>query len=343
MSGSLSMPTTEQTLAVLLSALKDRYGAGVRLEDWSWRVLSERQCRRVVRYDLRVRTEGAFVVEPQQWVGKFYDREETARNVAVVLHALASGDCATRGDVILPRVIAYHGPFCLLLLTCEPGEPVLSKLPGHGEAILAAIGRALAALHATPITLERVSPPADILADLRARIIDLCHRLPGESAFLRHALAVLERQAPGPPPVPSLLHGDFGPAQLLWHESRLAILDFDKCTLGDPALDLGNLLAQLRRRALMDPDATPPFDSARVNVLDAYQRWSSPQPGLAERAAWYEQIVLLRKIDFLSRQAAAEQQDQALRLLRLLATQAEGIAGSGPASRNRRPISERPA
>ena len=37
----------------------------------------------------------------------------------------------------------------------------------------------------------------------------------------------------------------FGPANLLWRAGQIVVLDFDKCALGDPAQDLGNLLCHV--------------------------------------------------------------------------------------------------
>src|SRR2546427_8336594 len=84
------------------------------------------------------------------------------------------------------------------------------------------------------------------------------------------------------------LHGDFGTANLLWRPGRLVVLDFDRCTRGDPALDLGYLLTQLRRVTLRKPGKLPEFASLHSAILDGYQRWTPPDPTLSRRGAWYE-------------------------------------------------------
>src|SRR5439155_16346977 len=103
-------------------------------------------------------------------------------------------------------------------------------------------------------------------------------------------------------------HGDLGPSQLLWQTGRIVLLDFDRCARGDPALDLGNLLTQLRRLTLRRPGKLPDFDSLRTGILDAYRRWSPADPGLRERVAWYEQVTLLRKIHFLATNTTRHQE-----------------------------------
>src|SRR5206468_6262372 len=102
----------------------------------------------------------------------------------------------------------------------------------------------------------------------------------------------------------------------------------DQCTWGDPALDLGTLLAQLRRVALRKPGKLPDPGRMRAEMFDAYQRWSEPDPGLAGRVAWYELSALLRKIHTLTfdttrrpeTEVLAKRQAEALHLLQCLDT-----------------------
>ena len=138
---------------------------------------------------------------------------------------------------------------------------------------------------------------------MRKKVAQLCARFPSQGDLLRGTLNQLEREAPAGRAPLSFLHGDLGPVQLLWSSKgggRLVVLDFDKCARGDPALDLGNLLTQLRRLTLRKPGKLGDFAALRQGLIEAYQRWSPPDPGLTERVAWYEQMTLLRKIRFLA-------------------------------------------
>ena len=313
-----TLPTLDsgETPTMLTAALRELHGPDARLEGWSADFrFTEHGKQRVVRYDLQARVAGAPDVHRDQWVGKFYDRDEDARRVAAVLGALALGDWCARGEMRVPRVIAYHDPRHQLLLSYEQGEPVSSAIAHDTGAVLAAMGRALAALHAARIPLDTITTPAAVLRDLQARIEDLCGRLPDEATALRRVWTELEREAPPLPVAPSFVHGDFGPANLLWSSRQIVVLDFDKCARGDPALDLGNLLAQLRRMTVRKPDRLRDFASARERVLDAYQAWSAPDPGLDRRVAWYERATLLRKIHGLVCKTARHA--EAFRLLRL--------------------------
>jgi aminoglycoside phosphotransferase (APT) family kinase protein len=248
-----------------------------------------------------------------QWVGKYYERDDDARRVATVLRELAASDCYARGDLVIPSLRAYHAPLRLLLLGYEPGTSVTAALARDHAVVLSAIGRALAALHGATATLARTAAAAAVLESVRQRVADLCARYHGEAVALRQMLTRLERRIPGDPPAPSFLHGDLGPVQLLWQAGRIVFLDFDRCTHGDPALDLGNLLTQLRRLTLRKPGKLPDFATLRRGLLDAYQLWSPTDPDLTERVAWYEQVMLLRKIDFLASDTTRHREAEALR------------------------------
>jgi len=141
-------------------------------------------------------------------------------------------------------------------------------------------------------------------------------------------LTRLEQEVPPASAAPSFLHGDFGTANLLWRPGRLVVLDFDRCTRGDPAADLGYLLTQLRRVTVRKPGKLPEFASLRNAILDAYRRWSPPDRALGRRVAWYERATLVSKIHVLAfdltrhpeADARRQRQVEAVELLQCLAS-----------------------
>jgi len=314
----------EAVQAALSGALREVYGTGACLVGWDAAPLSQRGRHRVVRYDLQARVAGLPDVQHYQCVGKFYERDEEARRVAIALRALGAATGRAGHGVITPRVLAHCAPLRLLLLTYEPGQSVIAAIGQNGGVVLPAMGRALAALHALPVATGAISSPAALTGDVQRRVDDLCARFPGEAPALRHTLSDLLRRVPAAPAAPSFLHGDLGPAQLRWRSGDVVFLDFDACTRGDRAFDLGNLLTQLRRLTLRKPGKLPPFAGVRRDLLDAYQRSSPDDPGLVHRIAWYERAVLVRKIHCLAfdttRHTAADairqRQQEAISLLR---------------------------
>jgi aminoglycoside phosphotransferase len=338
MSDSTSGPTSDEIHATLTDAMRAVYGAGARLERWDERVLAERRGRRVVRYALDVRADASETNDQAdharhvEWIGKFYPAEpETPGRVARVLAALEAAGFGERSGMTLPHAVRYIPAHDLLLLTYVPGDQVLrlralSLFDRDYAALLERIGRGLAALHGMPVTTERVKTTAGIVAGLWRRASDLCTAFPAEAARIQRIFAAIEQTVPPDLAHPALLHGDFGGSQLVWDSGRLGLIDFDKCALGDPALDLANFVVQLRRRALLDVPDAPPVATLRGPLLDAYQRHGADPAalvGLAERVAWHERAVLLKKIHYLARHAKHERRGQALPLLGLLAALAE--------------------
>ena len=337
-------PDADEIRAVLTDATRAHYGAGARLERWDERVLAERRGRRVLRYELDVRADvGAGEANDQAdhalhvaWIGKFYPAEpETPGRVARVLSALEAARFTERSEIILPRVVGYVPAHHLLLLTYVPGEQVLrlralSLFDRDYAALLERIARGLAALHGVaPVTTERVKTTAGIVAGLRRRADELCADFPAEAARIQRIFAEIEQTAPPDLARPALLHGDFGGSQLVWDGARLGLIDFDKCALGNPALDLANFVVQLRRRALLDVPDAPPVETLRELLLDAYQRHGADPAalsGLSAHVAWHERAVLLKKIHYLARHAKHERRGQSLPLLDLLAALAEPSA-----------------
>ena len=287
----------EETYAVLTQALREVHGTDVHLEAWtSDAQFTEHGKKRVVRYDLEVRMAGLPQPQCYSWVGKYYEDEEKALLVASVLRIIGGSDAARAAGLVVPTVLPYHPPSHLLFLTYEYGESVATAISRETGIILATMGRALAALHGMRITPPTTTSPETVLVDLRPKVEELSSWLPGEGSRLRRAFAQLEDQTPRPASPTSFVHNDFGPANLLWRAGELVVLDFDRCTRGDPALDLGNFLVQLRRSSIRHPERLINFALARRALLEEYGRWCSSDHILEDRVAWYERAIVLRKI-----------------------------------------------
>src|SRR2546427_2880766 len=330
----------EDTWAVLRGVLRDVCGTDANLE----RLTSDAQFtehgkQRVVRYDLEARVAELPHIQRYQWVGKYYERGDDALRVAAVLRGIGASEGSRGAGLTVPTVLAYHAPLHLLLLTYESGEPVSSAIARDTGAILAAMGGALAALHAMPVYTPAIISPETLLADLRPRLEDLSAWRPCEAPGLRRAFAQIMDEAPRLPPHLSFVHGDFGPANLLWRGGEIVVLDFDKCARGDPALDLGNLLVQLRRITIRKPWKLRDFGSVRPALLDAYRRRCTSDHSWENRVAWYECAILLRKVHRLLREArnkdpggSVERSAEADQLMRLFLKPSvqSGVAAGGP-------------
>jgi len=295
---TLASPELE---VALRATLGDVCGPAARLDAWTATSITRHGRRRVVHFELDAGFSGRSDPHRLDWVGKFYDEDVEARRVAGLLEGLARSDGWRRGAFVVPTLLGYYAPRHLVLMTYETGEELTPALARSGAVVLEAIARALAALHAVspPAALPCVTTPAVVLEQVRARVAAMCERVPEAGGVLRRAFARLEREPPVDPRAPVFLHGDFGPAQLLWRGDRVVIFDFDRATLGDPALDLGTVLTQFRRSTLRKPGRLGDFATLRATLIDAYARHAGREPGLADRVGWYERATLLRKIHSL--------------------------------------------
>jgi phosphotransferase family enzyme len=170
---------------------------------------------------------------------------------------------------------------------------VAPAVHGHPAAVedvdLEAAGSLLGVIH------RGVAPPEPAVtlageidaAERAAQHIDAL--LPPVGAALRRTLAAArecgERTAAQRA---VLVHGDFKLDHLLWDGGSVTVIDLDRARPGEPALDLGKMLADLRwRRA----GAPPAADAARDRLMRGYGPVGAH--GRA-RARLYEAVFLLK-------------------------------------------------
>jgi aminoglycoside phosphotransferase (APT) family kinase protein len=168
----------------------------------------------------------------------------------------------------------------------------LLSTPGGADA-MAALGAALRALHAA-------SPPPGVALHDVARELDVIARATAAVAPYAPALAVRARRAAAAierrltrlaPVVPVPVHRDLHDKQVLVDPGGgLGLLDFDTLALGDPALDLGNLLAHLELRALQARCSTADSKRLAAALLDGYRA----DRGVIARAASYADATRVR-------------------------------------------------
>jgi len=184
-------------------------------------------------------------------------------------------------------------------LACEGVEApsLFEVLTGNGaEETLTRVGTSLSRFHGADVAGTRTEgleplPPApsgwEWCAALRDRLALLRDRSGARAAQLAHDLL---RAAPSSG-ASGVVHGDLHDKQLLCAAS-ITYLDVDGVAVGDPAIDVGNLLAHLRLRRLQER-ARAPYDVLRETLVDAY-------PGMAQavfrRAAMFYEAASLARL-----------------------------------------------
>ena len=173
-----------------------------------------------------------------------------------------------------------------------------STPPDRLDEAVAAAARALSWLHArdVPAGLEARPLGSRFAARAAGWLADLERHAPGEAPDLASACRDLLCALPDLRADPlRVVHGEFRASQLIFcRPGRVVITDLDTACLGDPAFDVGCLMAFLRPPALWrgSADACAWFRAAREKFLDAY----GADDALRRRAALYEAVFVLKNV-----------------------------------------------
>jgi Ser/Thr protein kinase RdoA (MazF antagonist) len=167
---------------------------------------------------------------------------------AAYARAHTSGSAFRSRDVLaVSRLIRKIDRHYLLAFDWMPGRLLADELesPMLQVDVLTRVGRALAELHAQAARLLRRLPrvsPAERLIET-AESVAFLH--PESGIRARKMAALLADALVAHPAGQTAIHGDFYAKQVLLDEKKVAVIDLDEATIGDPASDLGNFLAHL--------------------------------------------------------------------------------------------------
>ena len=223
---------------------------------------------------------GAEVVHASQTVAEALSRSNAP-----------AGTARVAGHVPSHGLVLWHG---------DEGPPLSHVLVDQAvrtsvqQAHAGRAGAALRAVHdGTSTTRDgrhRSDPEAEA-ATTRRSLEHVAALAPGSAGALESLLSeTVARLTELPDETGHLLHGDYKCDNLLVTDDRLVLLDFDRVTVGDPALDLGKLLADLRwwsRSGGRSPTA----------LVDAFLYGYGPcPPTRLTRALLYDVLFQLRAL-----------------------------------------------
>lgn len=92
--------------------------------------------------------------------------------------------------------------------------------------------------------------------------------------------------------VPCASHGSYSPGQVIFSGRRTAVVDWDGCTVADPARDAGRFLIALRRLALGKLGSIHALDEAGAVFHRTYLEAAAPDAGV--NLAFYAAAACLR-------------------------------------------------
>jgi phosphotransferase family enzyme len=209
-----------------------------------------------------------------------------------------TGAFRSRGPLRVAQLLGASNHHRLLAFEWLPGHTLseLCKDEDPDWGTVSATGAALAALHAHPRDgLECWTRDAEIayLSELSYDIGYICPQLARRAGDLARRLTT-ELEA-----VPTLhrpIHGDFSLKQVLVDGGTAALIDFDWARCGDPADDLGNMIAHVEHYELRGKFVRSEVERFRAALLEGYAS-ESPLPP-AERIVLYTAVGLFRKARF---------------------------------------------
>jgi len=234
-------------MRILVAPLDPRFPALVRMSDGTFAgdavgLGAAPAAVTAIRYRPGERHVLRYAGPAESWYAKLYRpgaAGQASRRATAVCAALGRGPAHVRA--VRPLL---HASEDALVTQAVRGRPAPAA-----AADLEAIGSLLRVIHCG----EPTSEPAATLAgeidavERAAQHVDAL--LPLTGAALRRTLTAAreagERTGAG---TATLVHGDFKLDHLLWDGVAVTVIDLDRARRGEPALDLGKLLADLRWR-----------------------------------------------------------------------------------------------
>lgn len=231
------------------------------------------QARATVLCEVLSIARGTGVPELRRLVGKLHAYKPAAR--------LFGGAWAlwraAEGRVNLAPPVGYLGPLNLTLQEQVRGRPLpaLAHLGSFVRPVREA-ARAIAAVHGLSLPLASCRTPrkeAEVIHRWGAVLAAICPDLARRVERLRHHLAAEVERRIQPT---GTTHGDFHPANVLWDDHHVTLIDLDEMAHGDPLVDVGRFLASLRVSALR----VSPNPSALANAGEAFRdAYLTARPG----------------------------------------------------------------
>lgn len=229
-----------------------------RAEAWDVEPVRYRVIQRAaLRLTARARKPATGRVEERRFYAKVYLEGEKGANLGgeqtyQVLRELWNKASAGGAGFTVGRPIAYLSGLQTLIQEEAPGTPLLYILRREEEAIPAVrkTARALAALHLDDIIVPQRRLLQDEIAKLERAGKLLRAACPHLGPGIEEILGTVVDGLVEVPP--ALIHGDLKPDHIMLDGDSVALIDFDKCTMADPILDVADFLFVLAKQSSQD-------------------------------------------------------------------------------------------
>ncbi len=288
-------------------ALNDQVMLGIleplistRVADWSLvgtlniEVLRQRKSRCVIAYRMTIHDHNQECHLPFHVIGKIFKGkkgEEVHANMKKLWKG-GFGECAPDG-LSIPEPLAYLPGLSMLVQTEVPGRQAGLLLKTQPTMkLVRQLARTLGKLHSASITPPRHWKFEDHILRCHPAPQVLTAAYPSiqkKVDYLLDSTRCISESFSHVPLAP--VHGDFHLGQVHLHDNRSWLLDLDGLGLGDPALDLGNVIISLRGKLKKLPEQERP-----AYIEGFYQEYfQEMDPDIAQRIPLYEALSYLRR------------------------------------------------
>ncbi len=204
------------------------------------------------------------------------------------------GDNAADG-IMIPEPLGAVPALAMVLQEKVEGTTAATLLDqSHQAGLGRRLTRVMMKLHRAGVPSPRTHGVQDELAILHAQLDNVVREFPQLIGRVDRLFGACVRVASTIPSVRAVgIHRDFYPDQVLIYGARAYLLDLDLYTLGDPALDAGNLIGHITELALRTHGHAEALREVENEVLEEFAR-------SAEQAASTRKWALLT----LARQVA---------------------------------------
>ena len=255
-----------EVAASLIGAAANR----VEIERWEARVVRYRpDMRGTIHVNLQARDAESGAVEARCAYAKVYRDLDEGRHAYRLLQALHEQTASERAAFSVPRPIAYLENLQTLLVSEVAGDRLLETIRrSKGTQAIPYVRRgaqAVAAMHQLSLP-DGLLPEArrDKREQLASVAVRLARQDPDLAQEIDSLVAAIGNALEDPPLAPA--HYDLKQGHILIDGDEVVILDFDKMAMGDPLVDVGNIVATLGA----ERDGSQARAARRAALVDAF-------------------------------------------------------------------------
>jgi phosphotransferase family enzyme len=242
----------ERFLPEIMGGSFDNEWSIFELESIPVHYVPERAC--TLRVKLGLRSERTAETETRVLFGKTYCSGE-GEAAWHRLQTLWDSEARREGRLLIAQPLAYHPEISTLWQGGLVGKTLneVDASSGLFFESLANAGSAVAELHRTSVPSAPSITTGEIISKLEASAALLCRLSPNLrdelGSSIKDLIAVSDRIGLGPI---ATLHGDLHLKNLFVTDDRVALIDLDNLSRGDPLRDVGSFVASLHYRGLIE-------------------------------------------------------------------------------------------